>query len=150
MNESEQFVKEFLENVLTFFSLNTEVDVSIDGEVIQASVPSTTMNGFLIGERGNNLRALQYITANALAAQGLEFHRVNVDVADYKKQRAERLAEEAQEWIKEVQTSGEPKHLTSMNPADRRTVHQAVAEADGVISESAGEGRERHVVIKPE
>ncbi len=106
------------------------------------------MNGFLIGQHGDNMRSLQYLTSTALKNNGYEHSRVNVDVADYKKQRADRLREKAADWMKQVADSGEPMALEPMNAADRRVVHQLAAE-HGVLSESAGDGRERHIVLKP-
>ncbi len=149
MEESLQYAKKYLEDILSFFGLNTDVYATTeDHEVIELNVPSTQLNGFLIGQRGDTVRALQYIVSNALKNNGFEVSRVNVDVADYKKQQAERLAERAQEWIKKVQETGEVMHLQAMNAADRRTVHKVVSEA-GLATESEGEGRDRHVVLKP-
>jgi spoIIIJ-associated protein len=73
---------------------------------------------------------------------------VNVDVAEYKKQRADRLATTAEEWVKKVQETGEPYEVKPMNAADRRTVHRVASDA-GLTSDSVGEGRDRHIVIKP-
>lgn len=149
MEESLQYAKKYLEDLLSFFGLNTDIYATTeDHEVIELNVPSTQLNGFLIGQRGDTVRALQYLVSNALKNNGYEVTRVNVDVADYKKQQAERLAERAQEWIKKVQDSGEVMHLQPMNAADRRTVHKVVSEA-GLATESEGEGRDRHVVLKP-
>ena len=134
--------------MLTFFGLNTEVEASADGEVIQLNVPSTSLNGFLIGQRGDNMRALQYLTSTALKNNDFEHARVNVDVAEYKKQRADRLREKAVDWVKQVQTSGEPMALEPMNAADRRVIHQLAVEYN-LASESAGDGRDRHIVLKP-
>src|SRR5690606_35848312 len=111
-------------------------------------VPSTHLNGFLIGQRGDTVRALQFVVSNALKNQEYEVTRVNVDVADYKKSRADRLAKQAEEWVKTVKESGEPLHLKPMNAADRRTIHK-VASDEGIETESEGEGRDRHVVLKP-
>ncbi|HPR09272.1 MAG TPA: R3H domain-containing nucleic acid-binding protein [Candidatus Saccharibacteria bacterium] len=142
------YSKKYLEDVLSFFGLNTDVyATSEDDEVIELSVPSTHLNGFLIGQRGDTMRALQFLVSSALKNQGYSKNRVNVDIADYKKHHAERVAEQAKEWIKQVQTTGEPMELRSMNPADRRTIHRVAAEA-GLKSESVGEGRERHIVLK--
>lgn len=142
------YSKKYLEDVLSFFGLNTNVyATSEDDEVIELSVPSTHLNGFLIGQRGDTMRALQFLVSSALKNQGYSKNRVNVDIADYKKHHAERVAEQAEEWIKQVQTTGEPMELRSMNPADRRTIHRVAAEA-GLKSESVGEGRERHIVLK--
>ncbi len=144
-----QYAKKYLEDILSFFGLNTDVYATTeDNEVIELSVPSTHLNGFLIGQRGDTMRALQFVVSNALKNQGFEATRVNVDVADYKKARAERLAKQAEAWVKAVQESGEPLHLKPMNAADRRIVHK-VASDEGLATESEGEGRERHVVLKP-
>lgn len=149
MEESIQYAKKYLEDMLSFFGLNTDVHAtSEDGEVIELNIPSTHLNGFLIGQRGDTVRAMQFMTSNALKNQNYPITRVNVDVADYKKQRADRLAETAAEWVKKVQETGQPHDVRPMNAADRRTVHKVAAEA-GLLSESVGEGRDRHIVLKP-
>jgi spoIIIJ-associated protein len=144
-----QYAKKYLEDILSFFGLNTDIYATTeDGEVIELHVPSTHLNGFLIGQRGDTMRALQFTVSSALKNQGYEVVRVNVDVADYKKGRADRLSEKAEEWMKKVQESGEQMELQPMNPADRRTVHKLAGEY-GVETESVGEGRDRHIVLKP-
>lgn len=146
--ESALYAKKYLEDILSFFGLNTDVYATRDEEVIQLNVPSTHMNGFLIGQRGDNMRSMQSLVSSALKNQGYEYSRVNVDVADYKKQRADRLAERAEEWMKRVKDSGEPMELAPMNAADRRVIHK-LADESGLTTESVGEGRDRHVVLKP-
>lgn len=149
MEESLQYAKKYLEDLLSFFGLNTDIYATTeDGEVIELQVPSTHLNGFLIGQHGDTMRSLQFIVSTALKNNGFEVTRVNVDIAEYKKQRADRLAEKAEEWVKQVKDSGEPMHLNPMNAADRRTVHKVASEA-GLETESEGEGRDRHVVLKP-
>ena len=143
------YAKKYTEDLLSFFGLNTDVYATTeDDEVIEINIPSTHLNGFLIGQHGDTVRAMQFMVSNALKNQNYSVTRVNVDVADYKKQRAEQLAETAEEWIKKVKGSGEPYELKPMNAADRRTVHKVAAEA-GLVSDSAGEGRDRHIVLKP-
>jgi spoIIIJ-associated protein len=148
MEESILYAKKYLEDLLSFFGLNTEVEATHEDEVIQLNVPSTAMNGFLIGNRGDTMRSLQFLTSSALKNTEHEFWRVNVDVAGYKQQRADRLAETAQTWINRVKSSGEPMDLKPMNAADRRVIHK-VADEYGLTTESVGEGRDRHVVLKP-
>lgn len=147
MDEAVLYAKKYLEDMLSFFGLNTDVHATNDDEVIQLNVPSTHMNGFLIGQRGDNVRSLQFLTSNALKNNNYAYTRVNVDVADYKKQRADRLRDKAETWVKKVQETGEPMDLQPMNAADRRVVHQLAAEY-GLTSESVGEGRDRHIVLK--
>jgi spoIIIJ-associated protein len=148
MEESIQFAKKYLEDLLSFFGLNVDVYATTeDNEVIELNVPSTHMNGFLIGNNGDTMRSMQYVTSMALKSAGQEVTRVNVDIAEYKKQRAGRLEERAQIWIEDVKKSGEDKHLEPMNPADRRTIHKLAGDQD-VKTESEGEGRDRHIVLK--
>lgn len=149
IEEAILFAKKYLEDLLSFFGLNTDVYATTeDKEVIELDIPSTHLNGFLIGQRGDTLRSLQYMISTALKAANFSHTRVNVDVAGYKQHRAERVAKQAEEWFKQVRDSGEPKALEPMSPADRRAVHKA-AEEWGITSESVGEGRDRHIVLKP-
>ena len=149
MEEAVLYAKKFLEDLLSFFGLNTDVyaTTSEEDEIIELHVPSTHLNGFLIGQRGDTIRAMQFMASNALRNNGFTHFRVHVDVADYKKQRAYRLAEKAQEWIDKVKDSGEPMELRPMNAADRRTIHK-VASENGLTTESEGEGRDRHIVLQ--
>jgi len=149
IEEAILYAKKYLEDILSFFGLNTNVYATTeDHEVIELNVPSTHLNGFLIGQRGETMRALQYMVSTALKNQNFAFTRVNVDIADYKKHRAERLLGRAEEWFKEVRDSGVPKELAPMNAAERRVIHKA-AEEYGLTSESVGEGKDRHIILKP-
>lgn len=149
IEEAILYAKKYLEDLLSFFGLNTDVYATTeDHEVIELDIPSTHLNGFLIGQHGDTMRALQYTVSSALKNQNFTHTRVNVDVADYKKHRAEHLAQQAGEWFKQVKQSGKPKDLAPMNAADRRVVHKA-ANDFGLQTESVGEGRERHIVLKP-
>lgn len=141
------YAKKYLEDLLSFFGLNTEVHATAEEDVIELSVPSTHLNGFLIGGRGETLRSLQFMIATTLKNQDAELTRVNVDIADYKKQRYERLSQQVREWIEEVRASGNPKHLDPMNAAERRIVHKTVTDYSDIATHSEGEGRDRHVVL---
>lgn len=148
MEESIIYAKKYLEDLLSFFGLNTDVRATnSEDEVIELNIPSTHMNGFLIGQRGETMHALQFLVSNALKSNNYTITRVNVDVAEYKHQRADRLSEKALEWVKQVKDSGESMDLRPMNAADRRTVHKLASE-HGLGTESVGEGRDRHIVIK--
>jgi len=147
MEESIAYAKKYLEDLLSFFGFNTEVNASAEDDVIELSIPSSHLNGFLIGQRGETMRAIQYIVGSALRNGEYQINRVNVDVADYKKAKAEVLSQKVLEWIEEVKTSKDPMILHPMNSADRRIIHKVASEA-GLVTESDGFGRDRHVIIK--
>ena len=135
-DESVRFATKYLEDLLSFFGINVAVDSTMDDEVIQLSVPSTSLNSLL-----------QYIVSQALAAKNAEITRVNVDVADYKRQRADRIAEKAEGWIRKVRETGESMRL-DLSPADRRVVHKLAEDYSDISTHSEGEGRERPLVIE--
>lgn len=146
-DESIRFATKYLEDLLSFFGINVAVDSTVDDEVIQLAIPSTSMNSLLIGREANNLRALQHIVSQALINRGGELTRVNVDVADYKRQRADRIAEQAEEWIREVRQTGQTRRL-DLNAADRRIVHKVAQDYSDITTHSEGEGRDRHLLIE--
>ena len=149
MEESIAYAKKYLEDLLSFFGLNTDVYATHEDDVIELSVPSTHLNGFLIGQRGDTLRSIQFLVSTALKNNDHEYVRVNIDIADYKKHRQDRLASKVEEWVSKVRDSGEAMSLKPMNAADRRVVHKTVGDSRGVESSSEGEGRDRHVIISP-
>lgn len=145
--ESIAYAKKYIEDILSFFGLNTDVHVSCDDEVIELTVPSTHLNGFLIGQRGDTLRSFQQLLSTTLKNKEAAIHRVNLDIADYKKQRYDRLVEQVADWVKQVRDTKEAYHLVPMNAAERRVVHQAVSEYSDIVTVSEGEGRDRHIVL---
>lgn len=144
--QSTEFARKYLADLLSFFGVNVEVTVTTEDDIIELSVPSTDLNSLLIGRGAETLRSLQYLVSTVLRNQNAELTRVNIDIADYKKQRAERIAEEARKWIEEVRRTGSS-HVESLNAADRRIVHQVATEYSDIRTFSEGEGRERRITI---
>jgi spoIIIJ-associated protein len=146
--ESIGFAKKYVEDVISFFGANVDVYAGCDEDVIELSVPNTYLSNLLIGKNGDTLRSLQFLVRTTLIQKNAELTRVNLDVADYKKRHNDRIADQAEEWAKQVLASGEPMELRPMNPAERRVVHKVLADYSELSSESEGEGRERHIVLR--
>lgn len=103
----------------------------------------------LVGRRGENLTALQFMVNLLLGAQTDLWARVVVDVNGYRVRRKEALTMLAERMAERVMEQGQPYPLEPMSPYDRRIVHMALAEHPQVMTESTGEGEERRVVIMP-
>ena len=144
--ESIRFATKYLEDLLSFFSANLTVSSTCDEDVIELSVPSSELNSLLIGRNAETLRSLQYIVSTVLRNQDAALTRVNIDIADYKKQRAERVAKQALEWIEEVRRTGNS-YVVDLNAADRRIVHHVASDFSDIRTFSEGEGRERRLTI---
>jgi spoIIIJ-associated protein len=141
-----QFAQKYLEDLLSFFSVNVTVASTCDEDVIELSVPSSPLNSLLIGHNAETLRSLQYIVSTVLRNKEATLTRVNIDIADYKKQRAERVAKQAREWIEEVRKTGDS-YVVSLNAADRRIVHHVAGEYEDIRTFSEGEGFNRKLTI---
>jgi spoIIIJ-associated protein len=144
--QSVEFARNYVSDLLSFFGINVEVIVTTEDDVIEISVPSTDLNSLLIGRAAETLRSLQYLVSTVLRNKNAELTRVNIDIADYKKQRAERIAAEARQWIEEVRRTGNS-HVASLNAADRRIVHQVATEYSDIQTFSEGEGQDRRITI---
>lgn len=144
--QSIQFAHKYLEDLLSFFGANLTVHSTADEDVIELSVPSSELNSLLIGRNAETLRSLQYIVSTVLRNQNATLTRVNIDIADYKKQRAERVAKQAIEWIEQVRKTGDS-FVTTLNPADRRIVHHVASDYSDIRTFSEGEGHDRKITI---
>ena len=136
-----------LEELLTFFVYNLEVTPEEHGHTVQLNI-ETNDGARLIGHRGETLAAIQHIM-NSMHQGADDKHYIVVDVSGCKEARANRLAEKVQLDAKKVIETGESHRLRPMNAAERRVVHMALADIDGVATESEGEGKDRRVVIVP-
>lgn len=141
------FAKKYIEDTLSFFGINVDVYATAEEDVIELNVPNTYLSNLLIGKNGDTLKSLQFLVRSTLIQKNAELTRVNVDIADYKRRHNDRIAEQAEEWAKEVLESGETMHLRPMNPAERRVVHKVLADYSQLSTESEGEGRDRHIVL---
>lgn len=140
------YARKQLEDILSFFEVNVTVEAVVSEQVIELSVPSTDLNSLLIGRNAETLRALQYLVSTTLRNKQAALTRVNIDIADYKKQRADKVAARARQWIDQVQRTGQPERVR-LNPADRRVVHRVAAEYADIDTHSEGEGSHRQIVI---
>ncbi len=149
----EQQLSDVLDNILGLLLLEGSYDIEEKEEGFLVSV-DTKDAGRLIGVRGESLDALQLIlnqimsrkTGEGPSADG--FKRVILDVGGWRKQREEELSKSAVDWGKQVLDSKEEMELEPMSAWQRRIVHTVIGEIKGLETESVGEGRDRHIVIK--
>lgn len=144
--ESIDFAKKYLEDMVSFFGANVDIEATVEDDVIELSIPSSELNSILIGRGAETLRSMQYIISTTLRNKNAALTRVNLDIADYKKQRADKIAEQAREWIEQVRRTGDS-YVADLNPADRRIVHKVAQEYADIRTFSEGEGRDRKIII---
>lgn len=125
-----------------------EATVIIENEASPQLLVQTEDAARLIGHRGDGMRAIQHIVRLMVLREGHDVP-VIVDVDGYRKRQHEQLQETAKHRAEEVKRTGRLATFPPMSSYERRLVHKAVADIDGVMTESNGEGRQRRIVIKP-
>lgn len=144
-------VRSFLESVLGLLGVEVEVDIDIEEDGLHCDLNCAQSDGgLLIGRHGATLDSLQYLTLRVLQAEGLERMRITLDVAGYRTRREKTLKQLARNAADKVLSEGRPYHFEPMSAMERRVVHMAIVEIEGLATESEGEGRRRHVVVFPE
>lgn len=149
MTDTTQVAKQRLEELVSFFGANVDVTTEVTDDGIELSIESTPISPRLIGHRGETLRAIEFLVNQMVKAHDGDAPRVLVDIAGYRQARRESLLQMAQEIATRVKDTGAEEELKPMNPAERRIVHMALREIEGVETESRGYDRERRIVVKP-
>jgi len=105
--------------------------------------------GILIGYHGDTISALQFIINLLIYKKQGEWKRLVVNIGDYRQKRAAGLEQMALDSAQRVKFSGQPMALFNLNPYERRVIHELLSKDLSVTTESEGEARNRHLVIKP-
>jgi spoIIIJ-associated protein len=129
----------------------TKIDLKQDEEeTYQLSLELDEKDtGILIGYHGDTIASLQLILGLMIYKQTGEWTRLVVNVGDYREQKQTSLEKTADDTVRKVTFSGEPIALFNLNPFERRIIHMYLKEHPDVVSESDGEGRNRHLIISP-
>jgi spoIIIJ-associated protein len=139
----------FVEGVVRAFGLEATVALQTDPEAVELDVQGENV-GLLIGPRGQTMAALQDLTRMAVQRRvGPDAPRLSVDVGSYRQRRHEALRRFAEQVAQEVLATSETRMLEPMSAVDRKVVHDAINEIDGVETSSDGEEPHRRVVISP-
>jgi spoIIIJ-associated protein len=128
--------KSILENLLNRLGFDATVEETPmdDGSLLNVNTEDDP--GRLIGRQGRTLSDLQYLTNRLLIVQDKEAPKVTVDVGNYRTENRESLIKKANEAADKARRWGEVVEMEPMTAFDRRTVHQALAEAEGITTES--------------
>ena len=140
--------KDLLEGILLRISPEYKVIVNETQEKIILSIEGDD-SGLLIGKRGQNLDALQYLLNKAINKIDNDHKMILIDLGEYRKRREEFLLGLAEKIREKVKKTKKPVSLAHMNAHDRRIIHMVLQEDESLTTQSRGEGKYRKVVIIP-
>jgi spoIIIJ-associated protein len=140
---------DYLERLLDLVDYDGDIDLDVDAGRAMVSIDGGEDLAKLVGPRGAVLEALQELTRLAVQQQTGARSRLMLDIAQWRSSRRNDLSELGRSTAKQVRDGGVPVRLQPMTPFERKIVHDAVAEVDGVHSESEGEEPRRCVLVFP-
>lgn len=148
LDEEADAAADLLEGLLDALDLGGDIRIRVHDAHAEVEIVDVD-EGVLIGRRGQTLDAVQDLVQTAMQRRFQRRSRVMVDVDGYRARRIERLLERADEAIERVRATGEPERLEPMDVFERRIVHQRVADAGDLVSNSFGREPGRRIVIEP-
>jgi len=140
---------DYLERLLDILDVDGDIDLDVEGDRASVAVVGGQLKT-LIGPDGATLEALQELTRLAVAQSTGVRSRLMLDIGGFRAKRRADLTSLASAAAERVAQSRQPERLAPMNPFERKVVHDVVAAAPGVRSESEGEEPNRRVVVLPE
>ncbi|MFW2382628.1 MAG: RNA-binding cell elongation regulator Jag/EloR [Acidimicrobiales bacterium] len=147
MDQVVENMQNFLDGLTTAFGIDEKAEIEQDEENIIGHIRG--QHGVLVGPKARTLDAIQELTKIAAFKGGTSPARLKVDVGGYRAKRAAALAEFAQKAADKAIDDQTEVVLEPMTSADRKVVHDALSEIDGIETRSVGTDPRRRVVIAP-
>ncbi len=147
MDQVEENMQRFLDGLTTAFGIDEKAEIEQDEENIVGHIRG--QHGVLIGPKARTLDAIQEITKIASFKGGTSPARLKVDVGGYRSKRAAALTQFAQKAAEKAIDGQTEVVLDPMSSADRKVVHDALSEIDGIETRSVGTDPRRRVVLAP-
>ena len=139
--------KEFLGELTKLMGVDVTIDMGTDAEGNVYGYMQGDTLGILIGRRGETLDALQYLTSLKVNRGREGYTRVTLDTENYRAKREDTLIRLANRMANRALRTGRKVSLEPMNPYERRIIHFALQQNEGVTTHSEGDEPNRHVVI---
>jgi spoIIIJ-associated protein len=149
IEEQAEVARDFAEGLLKAFGLEGTVTTRVEDDILYIDIDGEQTEA-LVGRKGAVVQAVHELTRTVIQRKTYGAPRMRLDIAGYAARRREALKIYATRLAETVKEDGREAMLEPMNAADRKVVHDSIAEIDGVRSFSEGEEPNRSVVVAPE
>lgn len=146
LHEKVKIARDYISSILNAMEISCEFIIyqNETGAVIDIK---SSNNGTIIGRRGETLDSIQYLCSIIANKGDKDYFRITIDCLGYRNKRKETLKQLAGKVAKSVIKTGRSQQLEPMNPYERRVIHSAISEIEGVSSRSVGEEPYRKIII---
>ncbi|MFN3338947.1 MAG: protein jag [Dietzia sp.] len=148
--EEGEVAGDYLEQLLDILDFDGDIDLDVEGDRAIVSIDGSEDLDRLVGSDGAVLDAVQELTRLAVQQELGERSRLMLDISGWRAAKREALTETGRVAAQRVLESGESEELEPMTPFERKVIHDAIAEIEGVSSDSTGAEPNRRVVVLPD
>ena len=146
VNPKVKLAKDYITSILRAMDIEVEFTVYQNDTGAVINIESNN-NGTIIGRRGETLDAIQYLCSIIANKGDKDYYRITIDCLGYRSKRKDTLEQLAAKVAKAVLRTGRSQPLEPMNPYERRVIHSAISNIEGVSSRSVGEEPYRKIII---
>jgi len=142
-----EIAADFIEEFLDLADLDGDLEIEFKQERVYLTVDCEGESNLGKVSDPETVNAIQEITRLAVQSKTGEMSRLILDIAGSRDAKAKQLKDLVEKTLAKLEETNKDQHLKPMSSYDRKLVHDMVAEA-GMVSESEGQGRDRHIVIR--
>ena len=147
--EEGEVAGDYLEQLLDILDFDGDIDLDVEADRAIVSIDGSDDLDTLVGADGTVLDAIQELTRLAVQQALGDRSRLMLDIAGWRAAKRESLTEKGRVVAQRVLESGEAEEMEPMSPFERKIIHDAIEEIDGVSSDSTGVEPNRRVVVLP-
>lgn len=150
VNDPIEIADNFLNRLLPSMNIKAMSVVKREGMSLHVDITNISSSdmGILIGKRGSTLDSIQYLLSLVVNKDRENYIKIVVDIKGYRKKREETLIRLANKMAEKAKYSKRPIRLEPMNPYERRIIHSALQNMEGITTHSEGDEPYRRVVIQ--
>ena len=151
LNDEESLVAPvLLKEILEGMKIDANIEYSVEDNDIKIKIMDTSQRdtSIVIGKRGDTLDAIQYILNLAENKKSKTYKRINLDISNYRDKRKKSLIRLAKNMSKKALSQNRNIRLEPMNAYERKIIHSALQDIEGVETFSEGRDPRRRLVIK--
>jgi spoIIIJ-associated protein len=148
LEEEGEIAADYLEELLDIYDLDGDIEIDVRQGRAYLEITASDDSNLKLISNPETVEALQELTRLAVQVKTNSFSRLILDVGGSRQTRVDDLTRIVNKLVAKVKDTSEAIPMKPMSSYERKIVHDLVSEA-GLVSESEGEGKERHIVIKP-
>ncbi len=145
----EEIADEVARYIMECLDINYRIFTEQDDDATYINVETAGVDGLLIGRKGDTLNSLQHLVGRIVSRKMGGYQRLTLDVGGYLKNRQEILRQKAVKAAERARRSNREVQMEPMRASERRIVHVALTDEEGIMTYTTGNGDMRKVCIAP-